>query len=61
MISLDSSSMSQPSDMLFGVLQGSFLEPTLFTLYIAPLEDICTRLGINVMLYADDTQIFVRG
>lgn len=56
MCSLDSS-MSQPSDILFGLPQGSVLGPTLFTPYTAPLEDICTRLGINVALRRRHTAV----
>ena len=39
--------------------QGSVLGPTLFTLYISPLESIIDRYHIQKMFYADDTQLYV--
>ena len=35
----------------FGVLQGSVLDPFLFTLYTGPIGVICRRHGIDYQLY----------
>ena len=43
----------------YGVPQGSVLGPLLFTLYVAPVTGIIQELGLNLVQYADDTQIYM--
>ena len=42
--------------LLFGVLQGSLLGPILFILLIKLLQDIARKYGLDIQLYADDSQ-----
>ena len=50
---------SNPSKLLFGIPQGSIFGPILFTLYTAPIGDIILAHALDVMLCADDTQLYL--
>lgn len=43
--------------MTCGVPQGSALSPTLFNVYLAPLASLVKQRGVDVITYADDTQL----
>ena len=51
-------SLSERTELNIGVPQGSILGPLLFILYTKDLENIATKHGFYIHLYADDTQLY---
>ena len=50
---------SSPRSVDFGVPQGSILGPILFSLYVAPPQDIVATYRLDSMFYADDSQLYI--
>ena len=53
------STLSELSNLIYGVPQGSVLGPLLFSLYTTPLKIICLHPHIKFHYYADDTQLYI--
>ena len=49
---------SVPSDLSYGVPQGSVLGPILFVLYAAPVSDCISKHSLSHESFADDTELY---
>ena len=53
------SEVSDPTELDWGVPQGSIVGPEMFVLYSAPIEDFIKKCGLCSLSYADDMQLYV--
>ena len=52
------SSLSEPENLLSGVIQGSGTGPIMFVMFINDLVDALKQFGVCVKLFADDVKIY---
>ena len=45
--------------MRYGIPQGSILGPLLFIMYTKDLEILCSKHGVEIHMFADDTQLYI--
>ena len=53
-------SRSEPTTLLYGVLQDSVLGPVRFTVYTGTLAFLLEAHGVSYHFFADDTQLYIR-
>ena len=51
--------LSAESEVRYGVPQGSVLGSLLFSLFFATVEDVIKAHGLDCMMYADDSQLYI--
>ena len=51
---------SEPTNLQYGVLQGSVLDLVLFTVYTGTLTFLLEAHGVSYHFFADDTQLYIR-
>jgi len=54
------SSLSEPENLLSGVIQGSGIGPIMFVMVINDLVDALKQFGVCVKLFADDVKVYIR-
>jgi len=54
------SSLSEPENLLSGVIQGSGIGPIMFAMFINDLVDALKQFGVCVKLFADDVKVYIR-